>query len=42
MLWKEYVLTAEPGSWDGLIRNFVLTSAGTITITVSTVIRTIM
>lgn len=42
LLWKEYVLTAEPGSLDGLIRNSVLTSAGTTTTIGSIVIRTIM
>ncbi len=41
-LWKEYVLTAEPGSLGGLIRNSVPISAATITITVLTVIRIIM
>lgn len=41
-LWKEYVLTAEPGSLGGLIRNSVPISAATITTTDLTVIRIIM
>jgi hypothetical protein len=33
LLWKEYVLTAEPGSLGGLIRNSVPISAATTTTT---------